>query len=449
MEGRIVKRNESHSTLMLIVCMLPVLLFLLLALVGIQISPLLVPLILILCCLAMFWLMAGCHPHRHAAHPAEVAASAPESSEERRIDLPATVAARTRRRVGNAVIVEAELREPTEEAYESLRRHFSGRDQVPLLDQDEDGRPTVVLLPRAALEPGGRDSSPILHLVLFLATIATTTWAGALHQDVDLLKEPSRFAVGLPYSLALLVILGAHELGHYFAARAHGMRVSLPYFIPVPFGLGTFGAFIRLKSPAESRRALFDMAVAGPLAGLIFAIPALFIGLQHSQIVTTAQSPVSLHHGATVASSLLLTTVAKVAMGDALREGHVLMLHPLAFAGWLGLLVTALNLLPIGQLDGGHIADAMFGSRTSASISRAAVFALFILGIFVWSGLLTWAFIVYFIAGRKGLPPLNNITRLTPARAAVGWVAYLLLFTILTPVPHRLYEALGIHCPYV
>jgi membrane-associated protease RseP (regulator of RpoE activity) len=139
----------------------------------------------------------------------------------------------------------------------------------------------------------------------------------------------------------------------------------------------------------------------------------------------------------------------KLTLGEAVAEGHRLLLHPLAFAGWLGLLVTALNLLPIGQLDGGHIADAMFGRVRGAAIGTAALFGLVFLGLFVWSGLLTWALIVYFIAGRKGLPPLNDVSRMGVGRMAVGVFAFVLLFLILAPVPHRLYDALGIHCPYL
>jgi metallo-beta-lactamase family protein len=144
-----------------------------------------------------------------------------------------------------------------------------------------------------------------------------------------------------------------------------------------------------------------------------------------------------------------LALTAKLSLGDALAEGHRLLLHPLAFAGWLGLLVTALNLLPIGQLDGGHLADAMFGRARSAAIGTAALVALVLLSLFVWSGLLTWALIVYFIAGGKGLPPLNDVSRMGVRRQAIGALAFILLFLILAPVPHALYNALGIHCPYL
>jgi hypothetical protein len=139
--------------------------------------------------------------------------------------------------------------------------------------------PTLTLVPEHLVVSARRERGPALHLGLVALTLVTTTWAGALHQGINLLQEPARFTAGLPYALALMTILGAHEMGHYVMARRHGMRVTLPYFIPVPFALGTFGAFIQLRSPSPSRRALFDVGVAGPLAGLVFAIPALLVGL--------------------------------------------------------------------------------------------------------------------------------------------------------------------------
>jgi membrane-associated protease RseP (regulator of RpoE activity) len=285
--------------------------------------------------------------------------------------------------------------------------------------------------------------------LLFVLTLITTTWAGALQAGVDLVKEPGRFAIGLPYSLGLMLILGAHELGHYFAAKRHGIRVTPPYFIPVPFALGTFGAFIKLKSLAPDRRAAFDVAVAGPLAGLVFAIPALLIGLQYSRVVVGSPSADMLHTGVQVGSSFLLAILAKIALGADTIQVHQLMLHPLAFAGWLGLFVTALNLLPVGQLDGGHIAHALFGSRRGHAISVGALIALFALALFVWPGLMIWAVIVWFIAGTRDVPALDDVTPLNPARRALGWFAFLLLAAIMIPVPRALYPSFGIHCPYL
>lgn len=444
------RRTLSNATLMLLVCLLPLLALFALAVAGVRLNPLWVPLVLVLCCLAMFLLASGACGHERtepAAEPAGEGESSPPPA-------PAVLAddvfrVRHSRRVGEALVQEGELLVDADRAYAALEGRAQNAGVTPLLQEGPDGRPLLVWLPGNVEREEGKESGSWLHLLLLLLTLATTTWAGALHAGVDLLREPGRFTAGLPYSLTLLLILGAHELGHYFAARAHGMRVTLPYFIPVPFGLGTFGAFIRLKSPAQDRRALFDMAVAGPLAGLVFALPALWVGLQHSTVLPPGEPPSGMHGGAGVGSSVLLALTAKLALGDALAEGHRLLLHPLAFAGWLGLLVTALNLLPIGQLDGGHIADAMLGRVRGAALGTAALFALVFLGLFVWSGLLTWALIVYFLAGGKGMPPLNGITRLDAGRFALGVFAFALLFLILAPVPHRLYDALGIHCPYL
>jgi membrane-associated protease RseP (regulator of RpoE activity) len=284
---------------------------------------------------------------------------------------------------------------------------------------------------------------------LLVLTLATTTWAGALQQGVNILQHPTNFTVGLPYSIGLLLILGAHELGHYFAARHHRIRVTPPYFIPAPFALGTFGAFISMRGLVRDRRALFDVAVAGPLAGLVFAIPALLLGLQYSRVVTD-DAPIGFAHGGVeIGSSFLMAFLSKLALGPAAAEGHRLILHPLAFAGWLGLLLTALNLLPIGQLDGGHIAHALFGSRRARTISIVALVSLFLLAFFVWPGLMMWAFIVFFIAGTGDTPAANDLTPLDPPRQALGYFAFVLLALILVPVPHSLYGHFGIHCPYV
>ena len=347
-------------------------------------------------------------------------------------------------------IFRGRLREPASGAYDKLKRSL-GTESTPMVQADEQFGATILLVPQSVEKANANAHvRPWVNCLLFLATIVTTTWAGAAHQSVNLLLEPGRFAVGLPYAFGLLLILGVHELGHYFMARRHRIDVTLPYFIPVPFALGTFGAFIQMRSPVENRRSLFDVAIAGPLAGLAIAIPALLIGLRSSVIVNAAAEPAAgmMHGGTSVGSSMLLSLLAKLSLGPTLLEGHVLQLSPLAFAGWLGLMVTALNLLPIGQLDGGHIAHAMFGRRASDSIGSVAMWTLLLLGLFVWHGLLTWAIIVYFIAGR-GTSPLDDLTPLTPSRRWLGYSAFAILALILAPVPHTLWHAIGIHCPYM
>jgi membrane-associated protease RseP (regulator of RpoE activity) len=334
-------------------------------------------------------------------------------------------------------------------AYEKLKLALRG-SAVPMVREDDNAGAAILLVPDAGgKSPSERPIRPLVHWLLFGLTLLTTTWAGAAHQGIDLLREPGRFAVGLPYALGLMAILGVHKLGHYFTARRHGMRVTPPYFIPVPFALGTFGAFIQMRSPAENRRALFDVAVAGPLAGLVLAIPALLIGLRSSVVLAASPSSSTEHMiGVSAGSSLLFALLSKLVLGNAVGLGHVLRLSPLAFAGWLGLLVTALNLLPIGQLDGGHMARAMFGTRTGSTISSVSLWSLFLLAMFVWPGLLMWAIIVFFIAG-TGASPLEDVTSLAPWRRRVGYLTFAILVAILLPLPHALWQAAGIHCPYV
>jgi hypothetical protein len=353
-----------------------------------------------------------------------------------------------RKAAGDVLQFEGRLRGRAEDMFQKIREAVAGEAVTPLLLEGDQHDVRVVIMPGTAAPPVERPNW-VLHGLLFLATLATTTWAGALNAGVNLLQQPGRFAVGLPYSAGLLLILGAHELGHYFTARAHGIRVTPPFFIPVPFALGTFGAFIRIKSVTPDRRALFDVAVAGPLAGLVFAIPALLIGLRYSEVLPGNVSPALGQAGVNVGSSVLLACLAKISLGVSVLGGNHLLLHPLAFAGWLGLTVTALNLAPIGQLDGGHIAHALFGSRRAHGLSMVALALLFLLALFVWPGLMFWAFIVFFIAGTYDAPAANDVTPVGTPRLALGCFAFLLLLLIIVPVPHSLYEVFGIHSPYL
>ena len=226
------------------------------------------------------------------------------------------------------------------------------------------------------------------------------------------------------------------------------MIVTLPYFIPVPVLLGTFGAFIGLKGRARNRKALFDVAVAGPLAGLIVAIPALWWGLQNSLILKgSAAGEVFRFISVDVGSSIALAIVSKLALGSALLEGHRMILDPLAFGAWFGIVITALNLLPIGQLDGGYISYAIFGAKRAKVLSIVGLIAVFLLTFFVWSGLLMWAFVIFFVASTRDLLPANDLTGIGLGRTAVGYFALVLLLLIFLPVPGYFYPALRIH-PY-
>jgi len=401
----------------------------------------------LLICFSLIWGLIGVPRHADES----IAETKPQMLHE--IDQPAAIRDVMDVRIAfeeeGAQVFRGRLRESASKTYEKLKSAFSD-GAVPLIQEDEKLGSAIILLPRsvekAAMEKPVR---PWLHWLLFALTIVTTTWAGAAHQGIDLLREPARFAAGLPYSLGLLSILGVHELGHYFAARRHGMNVTPPFFIPVPFALGTFGAFIQMRSPSEDRRALFDVAVAGPLAGLVVAVPALLIGLRSSVILPAAAAPADhIFGGTSVGSSFLFALLAKLSLGPALHLGNFVRLSPLGFAGWLGLFITALNLLPIGQLDGGHTARAMFGQRIGSAISSLAMWTLFLLALFVWPGLMMWAIIVFFIAGR-GTPPLNDVTPLTPGRRWLGYATFAILALILVPIPQTLWNAVGFHCPYL
>lgn len=433
--------------IVLLIWLLPLLIFMILGENGLGISPFLVGLILMVLFFAAGAFLAG-------GGRTEEEEKKEESISDERIrslanDLQPFLSVKGWKVAGDVIQFEGSLRTDPTDALKAINDKIDSSRVRVILTEGEQNQAHVTLVPMSTEESAPKAPNWWLHGILFLLTVATTTWAGALHQGIDILQNPANFAVGLPYSIGLLLILGAHELGHYFAALKHRIQVTPPYFIPAPFALGTFGAFISMRGSVQDRRALFDVAVAGPLAGLVFAIPALLFGLQYSTVVTTGAAPGLSHSGVEIGSSFLMAILSKLALGPAAAEGHRLILHPLAFAGWLGLLVTALNLLPVGQLDGGHIAHALFGSRKAHTISVIALVSLFFLALFVWPGLMMWAFVVFFIAGTRDTPAANDLTPLDPSRQALGYFAFALLALILIPVPHSLYETFGIHCPYV
>ena len=236
---------------------------------------------------------------------------------------------------------------------------------------------------------------------------------------------------GAPFAFTLLAILGVHEFGHYFTARYYHASVSLPYFIPAPppFLFGTLGAIIRMRSPAKDRNSLFDIAAAGPLAGLVIAIPAILIGLEWS---TVARPPSGGH--IVFGDSLLMRLLIHLKFGS-LGEGMDVFVHPVALAGWVGLFVTALNLFPVGQLDGGRIAYALFGRR-HRFVGIATFLALLALGAVTGAtNWVVWAALLFFFVGFHHSPPLDDVTPLTPGRWIVGVVCLLLLILLIPPVP--------------
>lgn len=275
-----------------------------------------------------------------------------------------------------------------------------------------------------------------LPIVLFLVTVFTTLWAGAYQAYNGPVQGPLNFLLtspetlwrGIPFAGALLFILTTHELGHYLLSKIHRVPASLPLFIPgPPHFIGTFGAIIRMRGPILSRRALFDIGVAGPLAGFVVAVIALIVGLNLSTVVDRTAT-----YGLHLGQPLLLQFMSWVVIGPLPAEADVV-LHPIGFAAWFGLFVTSLNLLPIGQLDGGHVAYALWGQR-QRTMALAFLPILLILGFFGWSGWFLWAF----MAGLWGVshpPVMDPHVPLGRGRTIVGWMALAVFVITFAPVP--------------
>jgi hypothetical protein len=306
--------------------------------------------------------------------------------------------------------------------------------------------PAATNLPRSKPAPTIPITRPGLALGLMLATLVTTTLIGIEVADTKLAQEisanmglifekPGLLVKGLPYALGLMGILGTHELGHYLTARFYQMRATLPYFIPIPFALGTFGAFIQVRSPMPNRRVLFDVGIAGPLAGLVATIPVLLWGLSQSSVAPLAADSKDLNF--TVLNpkiSIMFMLFSKLMFGTQLTASTGVQLHPLALAGCLGLVVTALNLMPMGQLDGGHIVHAMYGQRNGAVIGQVTRLLVFILAFFVQPWLRFWAILLFFMPAFDE-PALNDVSELDNRRDFLGLAVLLLLLLIILPVP--------------
>lgn len=207
---------------------------------------------------------------------------------------------------------------------------------------------------------------PFLHLVLFILTLLSTLTVGAVQSGVDVLKEPGQIYKGIPFAVTLMVILLSHELSHYFTSKRHGVKATLPYFIPAPTIIGTFGAFIKMKSPIVTRQSLIDIGASGPIAGFIISVIATIVGLNMSEVVTTTQTAGALNLG----DSILFSFLSRAILGVT-SHGHDVLLNPVAFAGWIGLFVTSINLIPVGQLDGGHITYHAPGREAFPPFGRA------------------------------------------------------------------------------
>jgi membrane-associated protease RseP (regulator of RpoE activity) len=377
-----------------------------------------------------------------------------------------------------------ELTRDSLEAYDQLVEALRPYDITPVF-RLENKRQTILLM-RGTMHP--MPGRVWVNILLFVLTLLSVLFAGAMYSysgplPGDTLGQVWTYVthlwVGWPFAVSLLAILLAHEFGHYFVGRARGAAVSLPYFIPLPISLlGTMGAFIQLKQLPKNKRALFDLAVAGPLAGLVVAIPVLILGLALSPVTTTrntyytraANTPDACSNTANIGdtyscpddnllegNSLLYLGLKYIVKGKLLPSpvsydgsplaywirylltGHPIPvggqdvgLHPVAWAGWAGLLVTFLNLIPAGQLDGGHVIYAVFGKRVNHILPVILVVTV-LLGFF-WNGWWLWAFLI-FLLGRSHAEPLDQITPLDPSRKALAVLMLVIFLLILMPVP--------------
>ncbi len=315
-------------------------------------------------------------------------------------------------------------------------RTLSGRtdgSQIPSEDVESEKRSETA---EEAEEEESTFSRWTLPLLLFALTVFTTLWAGAyqaysgtIRGPVAFLREhPEMLPKGIPFAGTLLFILLTHEFGHFLLSKIHRVPSSLPLFIPgPPHFIGTFGAIIRMRGPILNRRALFDIGVAGPLAGFAVAVLALIVGLYLSTVVDRTST-----FGLQLGEPLLLKFMAWMIIGPLPIQADVL-LHPVAFAAWFGLFVTSLNLIPIGQLDGGHVAYALWGNR-QRTMAFAVIPMLILLGFVGWPGWFIWAF----MAGVWGLahpPVVDPHVPLGRGRVLVGWIAFAVFVLTFAPVP--------------
>lgn len=351
-----------------------------------------------------------------------------------------------------------------DETYDRLHPIFQREDTTLALRSDDDE--DVILAFPGVIRP--QPSNPWINLGLFLLTLFSMLFAGATYGYRGPVPEtmleyflfPLReIQIGIPFAVSMLAILLAHEFGHYLAARYHKTAVSLPYFIPFPFSpLGTLGAAIRLKEPPKNKRVLLDIGLAGPLAGLVIAIPILILGLSLSELGTLPSTPEAWQNQVLEGNSILYLALKFLVKGRLLPApldfggvepilywvryffiglplpygGLDVFMHPLAWSGWAGLLVTALNLIPAGQLDGGHLSYVLFGRR-AVKLVPFIIVALVILGIFWW-GWLLWAGLIFFL-GRMYAQPLNDITPLDNRRKALAIFGLIVFVLVFTPIP--------------
>jgi len=328
-----------------------------------------------------------------------------------------------------------------ERGYEvTIQRGYKESD-IPL----SHGEFVVVAEPRSTES----DGIPRTNLILFVATILSTLFAGAFFwYQIPLTEEPWRIVEAWPFTAAIMGVLGVHELGHYVMSRYHDVDATLPYFIPLPTYIGSLGAVIRMKGHIPNRKALFDIGAAGPLAGLVATVVVTAIGLQLEPLAVQQTTATQGENVIVFNNPPLLRLIAEVTgTAGRLESGAV---HPVVFGGWVGMLVTLLNMLPVGQLDGGHILRAMAGERQQriAKLVPAALFGLAAYLLVIVDGtdsVVIWAMWGVFAVGLSYAGPATPIedSPLDRKRFVLGIVTFVLAVLCFTPVPVEIVEAAG------
>jgi membrane-associated protease RseP (regulator of RpoE activity) len=297
--------------------------------------------------------------------------------------------------------------------------------------------------PSLQQSPGSREW--VIPGVLFAATLLSTSYVGLLYSGISpsifgVLRNPFILFLGIPFSFPLLMILLAHEMGHFLACRYYRIRCTPPYFLPFPISIaGTMGAFIRIRSPFMHRRALFDVGIAGPLAGFVFVIPSLVIGIALSEIVDKGALDSGFY---AFGEPLLFQWIGGLTLGYD-PAAHDMIAHPIAMAGWFGLLVTCLNLLPIWQLDGGHIAYALLGREPQKKLSIVMAIALVLISFLGWPlpAYLLFGVILLVLGARFRFYHPPTVYEDEPIGAGRMWLSLLalaILVTSFTPTPFYL-----------
>ena len=353
-----------------------------------------------------------------------------------------------------AILCRGKLRSTGEIAYKTIKKNVEkvfGDRFIVLFQESFKGQPFFALVPNPWSKSQPQEETepltrPVFALSLLLITLFTTTLAGTTFANISsdqVQNNPSLLLQGLPYSLGLIFILAIHELSHYLTAIYYKIKTTLPYFIPIPLFIGTFGAYVQMRSPVPHRKALFDVAIAGPIGGIIATIPLLIWGLSLSEVVPiNEQSGLLNFNSLDPRFSFLFAVVSKFVLGDKLISGMAIHLHPLAIAGYLGLMITALNLIPVGQLDGGHIVHGMFGQRIAMGIGQITRLLMFILAL-IQPAFLIWA-IVLLLMPVIDQPALNDVTELDNLRDFLGLICLGLLIIIVLPLPGAIAQWLAL-----